>query len=73
MQPARDVLEAVIQRVEQKADHLDVAGVGRILTELDRLDTAFLEEVRRRVPIISSTRTQWRAKGGDGFHDGVST
>ena len=55
MQPVRDVLEAVIQRAEQEADLLDVAGVGRILAELDRLDDEFLQEVRRRVPIISST------------------
>ena len=60
-QPVRDVLEAVIQRVEQEADILDVAGVGRILVELDRLDDAFLQEVHRRVPIISSTLMQLRA------------
>jgi hypothetical protein len=55
------VLEAVIQRAEQEADLLDVAGVGRILAELDRLDDAFLQEVRRRVPIISSALIQVRA------------
>jgi len=60
-QPVRDVLEAVIQRAEREADHLDVASVGRILTELDQLDDAFLQEVRRRVPIISSTLAQLRA------------
>ncbi|HSL02518.1 MAG TPA: HD domain-containing phosphohydrolase [Nitrospiraceae bacterium] len=60
MQPVRDVLEAVIQRAELEADHLDVASVGRILSELDRLDDAFLQEVRRRVPIISSTLAQLR-------------
>lgn len=60
-QPVRDVLEAVIQRAEQEADLLDVAGVGRILAELDRLDDAFLQEVRRRVPIISSALIQVRA------------
>ena len=62
-QPVRDVLEAVIQRAEQEADLLDVAGVGRILTELDRLDDAFLQEVHRRVPIISSTLMQLRTSG----------
>ena len=62
MQPARDVLEAVIQRAEQKGDRLDVAGVGRILAELDRLDEEFLQEVRRRVPIISSTLANLRAQ-----------
>ncbi|MEO8047578.1 MAG: HD domain-containing phosphohydrolase [Nitrospirota bacterium] len=60
-QPVRDVLEAVIQRAEQEADLLDVAGVGRILAELDRLDDAFLQEVRRRVPIISSALIEVRA------------
>ncbi|TKB95106.1 MAG: HD domain-containing protein [Nitrospira sp.] len=60
-QPVRDVLEAVIQRAEKEADLLDVAGVGRILAELDRLDDAFLQEVRRRVPIISSALIQVRA------------
>ena len=66
-QPARDVLEAVIQRAEREADHLDVADVGRILTELDQLDEAFLEEVRRRVPIISSTLAHLRAQGATDF------
>ena len=60
-QPVRDVLEAVIYRAEQKADLLYVAGVGHILAELDRLDDAFLQEVRRRVPIISSTLVLLRA------------
>lgn len=60
-QPVRDVLEAVIHRAEQQADLLDIAGVGRILAELDRLDDAFLQEVRRRVPIISSTLILLRA------------
>ena len=63
MQPARDVLEAVIQRAEREADNLDIAGVGRILAELDRLDEEFLHEVRRRVPIISSTLAHLRAHG----------
>jgi hypothetical protein len=67
MQPARDVLEAVIQRAEREGDRLDVAGVGRILTELDRLDEEFLQEVRRRVPIISSTLANLRAQGATDF------
>jgi hypothetical protein len=67
MQPARDVLEAVIQRAEREADHLDVTDVGRILTELDRLDEEFLQEVRRRVPIISSTLANLRAQGATDF------
>ncbi|MFI5247882.1 MAG: hypothetical protein ACHQWV_04945, partial [Nitrospirales bacterium] len=67
MQPARDVLEAVIQRAEREAGHLDVAGVGRILHELDRLDEEFVQEVRRRVPIISSTLEDLRAQGAADF------
>jgi hypothetical protein len=58
--PIRDVLEAVIQRAEQEAERIDVASTRRILTELDQLDEAFLQEVRRRVPIISSTLAQLR-------------
>jgi hypothetical protein len=67
IQPARDVLEAVIQRADREADHLDVAAVGRILTDLDRLDEEFLQEVRRRVPIISSTLSNLRASGATDF------
>jgi len=67
LQPARDVLEAVIQRAEGEADRLDVAGVGRILAELDRLDDEFLEEVRRRVPVISSILANIRAQGATDF------
>jgi hypothetical protein len=67
MQPTRDVLEAVIQRAEREADHLDVAGVGRILADLDRLDEEFLQEVRRRVPIISSLLANLRTHGSPDF------
>jgi hypothetical protein len=67
IQPTRDVLEAVIQRAEQEADQLDVAGVGRILTELDRLDEEFVQEVRRRVPIISSILANIRVHGATEF------
>ena len=67
MQPARDVLEAVIQRAEREADNLDMAGVERILTELDQLDEQFLHEVRWRVPIISSNLADLRAQGATDF------
>ena len=67
LQPARDVLEAVIQRAEEELDSLDVAGVRRILAELDRLDDEFIEEVRMRVPIISSTLANIRAQGATDF------
>jgi hypothetical protein len=62
IQPARDVLEAVIQRAELEGDQLDVAGIVRILNELDRRDEEFLQEVRGRVPIISSTLANIRAQ-----------
>jgi hypothetical protein len=67
MQPTRDVLEAVIQRAEREADQLDAAGVGRILTELDRLDEEFIQEVRRRVPVISSILSNIRTQGATDF------
>jgi hypothetical protein len=60
-------LEAVIQRAEEELDSLDVAGVRRILAELDRLDDEFIEEVRMRVPIISSTLADIRAQGSTDF------
>jgi hypothetical protein len=67
LQPTRDVLEAVIQRAQKDADQLDVARVGRILEELNALDDAFVQEVRRRVPIISSTLARIRSKGAKDF------
>jgi hypothetical protein len=63
MHPTRDVLEAVIHRAEQEANHLDVTAIGQILTELDRLDDEFLHEVRRQVPIMSHTLEELRAQG----------
>ncbi|MEQ1791933.1 MAG: HD domain-containing phosphohydrolase, partial [Nitrospiraceae bacterium] len=63
MQPARDVLEAVINRAEREATDLDVTAVGQILTELDRLDDEFLHEVRRQVPIMSRAIEELRAQG----------
>jgi hypothetical protein len=57
----------VIQRAERETDQLNVASVGRILTELDRLDEEFLHEVRRRVPVISSILTNIRAEGATDF------
>ncbi len=67
LQPARDVLEAVIQRAEGEAERLDVTGIGRILAELDRLDDEFIQEVRTRVPIISSILENIRAQGATDF------
>ncbi|MCE9536485.1 MAG: hypothetical protein K8R65_08760, partial [Nitrospirae bacterium] len=57
-----DVLEAVINRAERVADDLDVTAVGQILTELDRLDDEFLQEVRRQVPIMNRALEELRAQ-----------
>ncbi len=63
MQPARDVLEAVIQRAEPEADRLEVSSVGQILQELDRLDKEFLDDVRSRVPTIGRVLANLRQAG----------
>lgn len=56
MEPARDVLEAVIQRAEyelkQSGGSVDVQTIGRILKELDELDQRFLGELETCVPAI---------------------
>jgi hypothetical protein len=67
MQPARDVLEAVIQRAEPEADRLDVSSVGRILHDLDRLDEEFLDDVRSRVPAIGRVLANLRQTGTTDF------
>jgi hypothetical protein len=58
LQPARDVLEAVIERAEQDGDGqprgIDVSAIERILQDLDRLDGEFLREVHNRVPAMTS-------------------
>ena len=53
VQPARDMLEAVIQRAEHVGvgeQSVDVPVIERILRDLDRLDEEFLCEVHARVP-----------------------
>lgn len=67
VQPARDVLEAVILRSEQEPGALTVSGVRRILNELDQVDERFLEEVRRRVPMMSRTLSDLRTDGPPDF------
>lgn len=52
-QPARDVLEAVILRAEQQTGVLTAELLRGILKELDCVDEHFLDEVRKRVPMIS--------------------
>ena len=52
VQPARDVLEAVILRAEREDGQVEAPTIERILNELDRLDEQFLEEIHTRVPVI---------------------
>jgi hypothetical protein len=53
VQPARDVLDAVIVRAEQEGADISVDGIRRILEELDRMDEQFVQEVTQRIPVIS--------------------
>lgn len=71
VQPARDVLEAVIQRAEQETgkqeEQIDVATIERILRDLDRLDEEFLREVHERVPAMTGVLTHLREQGTPDF------
>lgn len=70
MQPARDVLEAVIQRAEQERSahrEVDADTIERILRELDRLDDAFLQEVHERIPAMTAELARLRAEGAADF------
>lgn len=70
MQPARDVLEAVIQRAEQERGahrEVDAGTIERILRELDRLDDAFLQEVHERIPAMTAELARLRAQGAADF------
>ena len=65
MQPARDMLEAVIQRAEQagKAEQLvDVSAIADILRDLDRQDDEFLQAVHSRVPQMTDALISLRAQ-----------
>ena len=52
VQPTRDVLEAIILRAGNEAGEISISVVERILNELHILDERFLEDVRRRVPVL---------------------
>jgi len=52
VQPTRDVLEAVILMAEHEGGEIHASAIGRILNELDNIDEQFVEEVKRRVPVI---------------------
>ena len=67
MQPARDVLESVIERAQEEAgegqDQIPVEAVERILHDLDRLDEEFLREIHERVPAIVDRISHLRESG----------
>jgi HD-GYP domain-containing protein (c-di-GMP phosphodiesterase class II) len=65
MQPARDMLEAVIHRAEDVSEAeqpVDVATIERILRDLDRQDTEFLQAVHLRVPKMTEALASLRAQ-----------
>ncbi|SLM49686.1 conserved protein of unknown function [Nitrospira japonica] len=67
IQPTRDVLDAIIHDAEAKGGELTVKVLREILTEQDRVDESFLEEVRCRVPVISRTLTDLQPTGSEEF------
>jgi len=67
IQPMRDVLEAIIHDAEDKGGELTVKVVREILIAQDQADESFLEDVRRRVPVISRTLTDLHQTGSGEF------
>lgn len=67
VQPARDVLESIIQRAEQEPGVLTVTEIKRILNDLDRMDEHFLNEVARRVPLIGRVLDELHKSGSTDF------
>jgi hypothetical protein len=67
VQPARDVLDAVILRAEQEGGDVTVDGIRRILDELDRMDERFVDEIRRRIPVMSRTLEDLQREGATDF------
>jgi hypothetical protein len=67
MQPARDVLDAVILRAEQEGGNISVDGVRRILDELDQMDERFVDEIRRRIPAMSRALADLQRQGAADF------
>ncbi|HXV68827.1 MAG TPA: HD domain-containing phosphohydrolase [Nitrospira sp.] len=67
VQPARDMLEAVITRAAEEVaegqDNISVDRVERILRDLDRLDDEFLREVNLRVPAMVGVLMRLRERG----------
>ena len=65
MQPARDMLEAVIHRAEEVGEAeqpVDVSTIERILRDLDRQDSEFLQAVHSRVPQMTEALASLRAQ-----------
>lgn len=67
VQPARDVLDAVVFRAEQQGADITVDGIRRILDELDRMDEQFVDEVARRIPVVSRQLADLRKQGTTDF------
>ncbi|HSA63923.1 MAG TPA: HD domain-containing phosphohydrolase [Nitrospira sp.] len=67
VQPARDVLDAVVFRAEQQGADITVDGIRRILDELDRTDEQFVDEVARRIPAVSRQLADLRKQGTTDF------
>ena len=67
VQPARDVLDAVVFRAEQKGADVTADGIRRILDELDRMDEQFVDEVARRIPVVSRQLADLRKQGTTDF------
>jgi hypothetical protein len=71
LQPARDVLDAVIQRAEQEMGQdptrVDVGTIERILRDLDRLDEEFLREVHERIPAMTELLGALRERSAPDF------
>jgi uncharacterized protein (DUF608 family) len=65
VQPARDMLEAVIHRAEEAGESeqvVDVSMIERILRDLDRQDDEFLQAVHERVPQMLESLTALRGQ-----------
>ena len=71
LQPARDMLEAVIHRAEQETgerpQQISVGTIERILHDLDRLDEEFLREVHERVPAMTGVLALLREQSTPDF------
>jgi hypothetical protein len=67
VEPARDVLDAVILRAEQEGVEITVDGIRRILDELDRMDERFVDEVSRRIPAMSQILANLLKEGATDF------